>query len=78
MASISHDQPPIIFEADLILLGVQREDERESRVPSSSGRHCSLEQRSRRLDFPTDEFPMSSSLTFMDCAADVCAIIASF
>jgi hypothetical protein len=32
---------------------------------SSSGSHCSSENRSNRLDFPTDEFPMRRIFTFM-------------
>lgn len=36
---------------------------------SSSGSHCSSENRSNRLDFPTEELPMRSNLTFMGCDA---------
>jgi hypothetical protein len=32
---------------------------------SSSGNHCSSEKRKRRLLFPTDELPMSNSLTLI-------------
>ena len=47
-------------------------------VASSSGNHCLSEKRSKRLLFPTDEFPMRSSLTLMsscDCACGVGAIV---
>lgn len=34
-------------------------------LASSSGNHCLSEKRSNKLLFPTDELPMSSSLTLM-------------
>lgn len=34
---------------------------------SSSGSHCSSEKRRRRLDLPTDEFPIRRSLTLTGC-----------
>ena len=41
---------------------------------SSSGSHCSSEKRSNKLDFPTEEFPISRSLTLMGCV-DVGAML---
>lgn len=38
---------------------------------SSSGSHCSSENRRRRLLLPTEEFPMSKSLQFMGVVVDL-------
>jgi hypothetical protein len=44
-------------------------------LASSSGNHCLSEKRRRRLLFPTDEFPISSSLTLMSsCGRVGCGI----
>jgi hypothetical protein len=44
-------------------------------LASSSGNHCLSEKRRRRLLFPTDEFPISSSLTLISsCGRDGCGV----
>jgi hypothetical protein len=34
-------------------------------LASSSGNHCSSENRIKRLDFPTEELPISNNLQFI-------------
>ena len=41
-------------------------------LDSSSGSHCSSENLSNRLLFPTDEFPMRSNLTLIGAFALSC------
>lgn len=44
-------------------------------VASSSGNHCSSENRSNKLLFPTEEFPMSSSLTLTGCVEEAMVVV---